>query len=649
METQKKKKLTSGLALVIVLVFMLISMVGTNLVSNGAGKVKVTTYTEPLSELAAQVKTNAEATGRTVDILFEGNDSAQICFSVYKPANATAETPAPCVVCAHGWNNSKEMQYSNFTELARRGFVVIALDLAGHGRSDVAVDGYTKGTEGLLAVVEYAMSLDFVDINKVGLTGHSAGDLDCSNTLKLINVEGSNNHISSWFCSSGTIGALFLTPEYTQNLIWGVSAGKCDELDTVYFSASHFLDTPIAVSLIQRMYPAFAETVVPEGQWYGPDGEIAAPADGQALGVTSAFAIWNPGYTHPQGVFHTEATKLSIDFFYDAYGTPAGSTYIPSDNQIWTLGVVFQTIGLIAFFALSLILVSLLLKTSLFKSLKRTAPAQESLPSIKSWKEWVPLVLTFVPLMLFPIFTYFKCYNAGSKLFDSASYGCPTVNGIAWWTLCAGLFYIVMLGVNSLLRKLFHKNDGLAESSFLPGKLDGIGHFLKTLGFAAVVVMLTYIPCYIAYYVFGMNFGIAVYVVGAPRAIWLPDILLKYLPIWILFMVPNAILNANTRFKEIPEWASTLFVVIANLLPIGILTWVNYAALVNNGLLMFPYGDPSIMAFNLFAPMIFIGISSRYIYKKTGNAWAAGLINAAIIATMALAITRHSIDFMFHF
>jgi hypothetical protein len=121
METQKKKKLTSGLALVIVLVFMLISMVGTNLVSNGAGKVKVTTYTEPLSELAAQVKANAEATGRTVDILFEGNESAQICFSVYKPANATAENPAPCVVCAHGWNNSKEMQYSNFTSLRAAG------------------------------------------------------------------------------------------------------------------------------------------------------------------------------------------------------------------------------------------------------------------------------------------------------------------------------------------------------------------------------------------------------------------------------------------------------------------------------------------------------------------------------------------------
>ncbi len=647
METQKKKKLSSGMWLVIVAVFLLVSMVGTNLVSNGAGKVQVTTYTEPLSDLANQVKANAETTGRTVDVLFDGNDSAQICFSVYRPQNATAETPAPCVVCAHGWNNSKEMQYSNFTELARRGFVVIALDLAGHGRSDVAVSQYTKDTEGLLAVVEYAMSLDFVDINKVGLTGHSAGDLDCSNTIKLINVEGSNNHISSWFCSSGTLGAMFLTPEFTKNMIWGLSAGKYDELDTIFFSTSHFLDTPGAISMVQRMYPAFAGTEVTEGQWYGPDGPLDTPAPGAALGVTDAFAIWNPAYTHPQGVFHTEATKLSIDFFYAAYGTPTGSTYIPSDNQIWTLGAVFQAIGLVAFFALVLVLAGLLLKTPLFKDLNRSVAKQESLPAFKSSKEWIPLVLTFVPLMLFTVFTYFPCYNAGSKLFDSATYGAPTVNGVAWWTLCAGLFYLVMIGVNSLLRKAFYKGDAMT-GSFAPARLDGIGHFLKTLGFAAAVVALAYIPCYIAYYVFGMNFGIAVYVVGAPRANWLPDILLRYLPIWIVFMVPNAILNVNTRFRDIPEWASTLFCVLANLLPIGILTWVNYATLVNTGVLMFPYGDPSIMAFNLFAPMIFIGISSRYIYKKTGNVWAAGMINAGVVAMMAVAITRHTIDFMFH-
>jgi len=156
-----------------------------------------------------------------------------------------------------------------------------------------------------------------------------------------------------------------------------------------------------------------------------------------------------------------------------------------------------------------------------------------------------------------------------------------------------------------------------------------------------------YISCIIAYFVFGMNFGIAVYVVGVPRLIWLPEILFKYLPIWLMFLVPNAMLNARTRFKEIPEWASTLFCVLANVLPIMILTFVNYKSLITTGATRFTFGDPSIMAFNLFAPMIFIGITGRYFYKKTNNVWAGAIINAAILTLMATTLTRHISDFAF--
>ena len=136
---------------------------------------------------------------------------------------------------------------------------------------------------------------------------------------------------------------------------------------------------------------------------------------------------------------------------------------------------------------------------------------------------------------------------------------------------------------------------------------------------------------------------------GVPRYVWLPDILLKYLPIWIVLMVPNALLNSQTRYRDVPEWLSTTFCALANLLPIGVMTWVNYATVIKTGVLKHPDGDPSIMAFNLFAPMIFIAITGRIAYKKTKNVWAGALINAAIIGIMAVAITRHSSDFMFHF
>jgi hypothetical protein len=38
-------------------------------------------------------------------------------------------------VLAHGWWNNKEMQDSNYVELARRGYVVLSVDMCGHESS----------------------------------------------------------------------------------------------------------------------------------------------------------------------------------------------------------------------------------------------------------------------------------------------------------------------------------------------------------------------------------------------------------------------------------------------------------------------------------------------------------------------------------
>ncbi len=625
----------------------IISMVGANLVASTFGKVKVMTYNETLEKVGSMIRENTAKNGRTVDLLFDEDATSQFSFTVYKPKNATAANPAPAVVCAHGYNNTKEMQLFNLEELSRRGFVVIAYDLAGHGRSDVSVNDHTQGTEGCLAAVEYAMSLDYVDIDKVGLTGHSAGDLNCSNTLKIVNGADSHNHIRAWFCSSGTIAALFLTPDVMENFIWRVAVGKCDELDTNFFGASHFLDTMYAKMIVQRTYAEFNDALVGDGQWYGVNGPIADPAPGQALNVEKAVSICNPGYTHPAAVFSLEGTRLSIDFFYDVFGTPNGAKYIPATHQTWPIATAFQLIGMLAFFASAVLLISILLDTKLFSELKRTVDEPRVLPSIKDWREWVMIVVVFVPLFLFPIFTYFPCYTQGAKLLDSSVYSTPVVNGIAWWTLCVGLFTFFMLLVKQALVQILYKGDErvnvFENAAFESGR-----HFLKTALLAAIVVVLMYIPQIIAYFCFGVQFGIAVYVVGVPRYQWLPDILFRYLPLWIMMMVPNALLNSQTRYRDVPEWVSAAFCALANLLPIGISTWVNYATVIKTGVLKHPDGDPSIMAFNLFAPMIFIAITGRYAYRKTKNVWLGALVNALVIALMALAITRHSTDFMFH-
>jgi len=658
---KNNKKLT--IAAIIIIAALLISMVGTALVRTNAWSVQEIRFTGSLKEVADMIRDNTAENGKTVDILFTEDDSAQFCMTTYIPQNATKDSPAPVVIGAHGWNNTQEMQMSNIVELTRRGFVVVVMDLGGHGRSDAAINDYTQtpagqNTEGVVAAVEYAMSLSCVDIDRIGVTGHSAGDLATAYTLNYINTDASVNHIHAFFCPTGTISSLFVNPTALEgDLILGIASGKYDELDTYYFGTADFLgDTSkynptfgfvTPAFLVSRYYPEIMGQTVEEGVFYGAEGAITMPEPGTAMAERHACVVYNPPVTHVMGTFSKVATQESVDFFYAAFGTPAGASYIPGSSQVWGWATVFQTIGLLAFFASALVIGAWLLKTKAFASLNNAPVDRKELPALKSWKEIVPAVITFVPLFLMAQL-YFKCFAAGEELFDSAKYTLPTVNGVAWFTLVTGVITFAMLVVNYIVKSICHAKDGaVVASPFAPAYVDSAGKFIKTLGFAAAVLVLMYIPCYIGYKWFNMSFGISVYTVGLPRMKWLPEILFRYLPFWLVFALANAIINNMTRFKDVPDWATTAFCTVANVLPVIVMIIINYSHLINKGLTKYAFGDPSIMSWNLLAPMVFVGISGRYFYKKTGNSWAGALINAAIICLMATTITRHTGMYMF--
>ena len=65
-------------------------------------------------------------------------------------------------------------------EYARRGMVVIATDMHGHGDSEATTsdDLYTAAV-GVDAAVQLAGSLPYVDTTKIGVTGHSSGGAAC--------------------------------------------------------------------------------------------------------------------------------------------------------------------------------------------------------------------------------------------------------------------------------------------------------------------------------------------------------------------------------------------------------------------------------------------------------------------------------------
>ncbi|MER3394659.1 MAG: alpha/beta fold hydrolase, partial [Microcella pacifica] len=142
----------NGFWLALALIFALISGIGASLVQTAGGNVKV-------DDLKWET-----ASGRTLNAL------------LFTPANATAESPAPAIVVSHGWWNNREMQTPNYVELARRGYVVMSIDMYGHGNSDpLPVDEIAVGGTGMYDAVLLLADLPYVDRDAIGVTGHSNG------------------------------------------------------------------------------------------------------------------------------------------------------------------------------------------------------------------------------------------------------------------------------------------------------------------------------------------------------------------------------------------------------------------------------------------------------------------------------------------
>uniref|UniRef100_A0A7C3WMX0 Serine aminopeptidase S33 domain-containing protein n=1 Tax=Thermofilum pendens TaxID=2269 RepID=A0A7C3WMX0_THEPE len=73
------------------------------------------------------------------DVRFYGPSGEVISAHLYIPADATPQKPAPGILAIHGYNNQKEYMANTVLELARRGYVVLAIDMTGHGFSEGAV------------------------------------------------------------------------------------------------------------------------------------------------------------------------------------------------------------------------------------------------------------------------------------------------------------------------------------------------------------------------------------------------------------------------------------------------------------------------------------------------------------------------------
>lgn len=107
----------------------------------------------------------------------------KITGKLYIPDTATIATPQPAVLLLHGLNNDHETEGPASLELAKRGFVALALDELNHGGSDRGGSFLNPNPDatpeekslGGVAAFDYLQSLSYVQTTNIGVVGHSMG------------------------------------------------------------------------------------------------------------------------------------------------------------------------------------------------------------------------------------------------------------------------------------------------------------------------------------------------------------------------------------------------------------------------------------------------------------------------------------------
>jgi hypothetical protein len=105
---------------------------------------------------------------------------ADLTMDIYRPSKVTADTKLPCMIVSHGGSEPMSVTSLHAWEYARRGFVVINVNMYGAGTADMPdyfEDGKpynrNQGTSGLYDALQYARSISYVDPTRIGLWGHS--------------------------------------------------------------------------------------------------------------------------------------------------------------------------------------------------------------------------------------------------------------------------------------------------------------------------------------------------------------------------------------------------------------------------------------------------------------------------------------------
>ena len=559
------------------------------------------------------------------DMTFVTESGHELDALLLVPKSATRENKAPAIVVSHGWYNNREMQDLNYVEYARRGFVVLAISMYGHGDSEVIESNSWWNDEnnanGLYDGVKYLASLPFVDAERIGVTGHSNGALACREAV-LQDGEGliaaallvSNDAVyydeeGNLYNQFGSRDAAIVACQYDE-FFHRVDGNPPREYINQVTAQSflHFGKDP--TGLEKRVAGEFYTENI--------DGEDAIRA------------IFNPAITHPWAHFSTNVVKFSVEFFDSALGAPNS---IGHSNQIWQFKAFFNALGIVGFLAFIIFFTLVLLDTPYFSLLKAESevePWGELCGDAKKryWRKnilgsalsipfyFLGFIIGFIGSMFLPF------WNQGGSL------------AIGMWSLLCGLLTLGTIKGNN---KKFPVD--LEERGVKIGR----EKMIRTILLALTVVFGAFLLVFISDYLFLTDYRLWCFAtIRAFDAQHLGKILL-FLPLWLVYYIATSVAANCYNYTKMGKkpYGSVAWQMFFVFIGPEVMIILQYLKFFITGKMFL---DPitGIMGIWLFPIVLILPLSvlvSHIIYKKTKNPYIGGIIMAIVACILTVTNT----------
>lgn len=636
--------------LIISIIICLISMIGSHAIRTDFGRIRVQDFS-----------------------IIDGNGH-KIAATMYRPANATKETPAPTVVALHGSFNARESESSVCLELARRGFVAVTVDCDGHGDSDYYKDNpmdafflvtadpgadfesvNTAPTSGMAPMIDYLYSLDFVDKDQIGVTGHSLGGKTADAVYAYYKIQEYNgginkihsvylvdnqqlrtngkwmSHLTYHPSAEGADGKGIQLP---YDVDFGVSICKADENNGTTEAGGpwNFSKSENAHTFINELdeYDIPADEPIEVGKYYS--GHVDGSSE-EYLRV-----LQQPSEIHMLGPYGIGSNIGAVDFFQKSLHAP---NEIPASRLSYPIELAFNLLGAVGFFLTIYAFCRLLLTTSYFGSLtvKSIDDVYRPLAPVKTIDKvyyWGFMIIgSIIPTFwMIPLAMWIGSHKgpdfAARSLFGTVLW--PQGNQLeqAFWVATAGLWTILLYFLRYTIS--VRKYGGTKPSDWhltMSGKEIG-----KTVVLALSAVGMGYLMTFIASYFFGSYFGLLNWIIHWPNSRTLL-IAIRYLPLFLLFYLANAFTqNIGRMVKSRKEWKNVVLMCFINGIGLLLLWIYQYSTFAKIGKV--PLNSARVMqTWSFFIVQSLCTIFARKMYLKTGKIYLGSFINALMFTMIA--------------